>query len=151
LVPLDDRHRCYRYHHLFADVLRAHLHAEEPSRVADLHRRARTWQQENAERSEAIRHAPAGDDPEAASDLMELAIPVVRCERQEAELDRWVRALPEDVLRRRPVLGVAFVGALAQVSEFADVGGRLADIEAALRPDGGAVGSDVVSGGHHTW
>jgi LuxR family maltose regulon positive regulatory protein len=150
LVPLDDRRRWYRYHHLFADALRAHLHAEEPSRVADLHRRARTWLQENGERSEAIRHAPAGDDPEAAADLMELAIPVVRRERQEAELDRWVRALPEDVLRRRPVLGVAFVGALAQVSEFADVG-RLADIEAALRPDGGAVGSDVVSGGHHTW
>ena len=68
-----------------------------------LHRRAAVWLQEYGEPAEAIRHAPAGDDPGRAADIMELAMPVMRRERQEAELARWVRALPDDVLRVRPV------------------------------------------------
>jgi LuxR family maltose regulon positive regulatory protein len=64
---------------------------------------------------------------------MELAMPVMRRERREAELARWMRALPDDVLRTRPVLGVAFVGALAQASDFDTVGERLDRIEASLR------------------
>ena len=43
VVPLDDHRRWYRYHHLFGDVLRAHLLAEQPDRVAALHRRASDW------------------------------------------------------------------------------------------------------------
>ena len=43
VVPLDDRRRWYRYHHLFADVLHARLLAERPEQVPDLHRRASAW------------------------------------------------------------------------------------------------------------
>ncbi|MGE3664323.1 MAG: LuxR C-terminal-related transcriptional regulator [Pseudonocardia sp.] len=137
LVPLDDRRRWYRYHHLFADVLRTHLVDQLPGEVAALHRRAADWLHANGEPAEAIRHALAAGDPGRAADLMERAIPVMRRERRETELARWLRALPDDVVRSRPVLGVAFVGVLTQVSDFADVGRRLDGIEAALRPDGG--------------
>ena len=75
LVPLDDRRRWYRYHHLFADVLRAHLLDEQPDQVPELHRRASDWYEQNDERSEAIRHAIAGEDFDRAADLVELAIP----------------------------------------------------------------------------
>jgi LuxR family maltose regulon positive regulatory protein len=64
---------------------------------------------------------------------MELAMPVMRRERREAELARWMRELPDDVLRTRPVLDVAFVGALAQASNFDTVGERLDRIEASMR------------------
>ena len=57
LVALDDRRHWYRYHHLFGDVLRAHLANEQPGHVADLHRRASAWYEQNAERPEAIHHA----------------------------------------------------------------------------------------------
>ena len=57
--------------------------------------------------SQAISHALAGGDCGRAADLMELAMPAMRRERREAELARWVRALPDDVVRVRPVLGVA--------------------------------------------
>ncbi len=60
LVPLDDRRRWYRYHQLFADVLRARLLDEQPDRVPELHRRASDWYEQNGDRSEAIRHAMAG-------------------------------------------------------------------------------------------
>ena len=50
LVPLDDRRQWYRYHHLFADVLHAHLLDEQPDEVPDLHRRASGWYEQNGER-----------------------------------------------------------------------------------------------------
>ena len=60
LVPLDDRRRWYRYHHLFADVLQARLLDEQPDRVRELHRRASDWYEQNGDRAEAIDHALAG-------------------------------------------------------------------------------------------
>jgi LuxR family maltose regulon positive regulatory protein len=137
LVPLDDRRQWYRYHHLFADVLQAHLLDEEPEAVPELHRRAATWFGANGDISQAIRHALAGGDPDRAAELLELAIPMLRRERREAQFTRWVRELPDDVVRVRPVLGVAFVGGLAQAWDFGGAAERLSDIEASLRPDGG--------------
>ncbi len=138
LVPLDDQRQWYRYHHLFADVLRAQLLGQQPALVAELHRRASGWFQEHGDPAAAIRHALAGDDYERAADLIELTMPAMARERREAELARWVRDLPDEVVRVRPVLGVAFVGALAQVSDFATVDKRLSDIERSLLRDGGA-------------
>ena len=85
---------------------------------------------------QAIDHALAGGDTRRAADLMELAMPMMARERREAELARWVRALPDDVVRNRPVLGVAFVGALALVSDFDTVGERLSDVERSVRAAG---------------
>ena len=65
-------------------------------------------------------------------------MPALARERREAERARWLRALPDAVVQTRPVLAVAFVGTLAQVSDFATVGRRLDDVEALLRPHGGA-------------
>jgi LuxR family maltose regulon positive regulatory protein len=77
LVPLDDRRRWYRYHHLFADVLRARLLDERPGQVPELHRRACEWYEGYGDRPEAVRHAMAGGDFERAADLVELAIPAL--------------------------------------------------------------------------
>jgi LuxR family maltose regulon positive regulatory protein len=137
LVPLDDRRQWYRYHHLFADVLQSHLHDEHPGDVAELHRRAGTWLEAHGDSSRAIDHALAGGDVGRAADLMERAIPAMTRDRREVELGRWVHALPEEVVLARPVLGVAFVGVLARVSDFDTVGRRLSQIERSLlAPDG---------------
>ncbi|MCW2547950.1 MAG: ATP-dependent transcriptional regulator, MalT-like, LuxR family [Mycobacterium sp.] len=138
LVPLDDRRQWFRYHHLFADVLRAHLAEQPAARISELHLRAADWFQANGEIGEAVRHALAAKDFSRAADLMELAIPVVARERREAELGGWVLALPDELLQLRPVLAVAFVGSLAQASKFDTVGERLTAIDASLRPHGGA-------------
>ncbi len=137
LVSLDDRRQWYRYHHLFADVLHAHLLEERGDEVAELHRRASAWFEANGDTSQAISHALEGDDWARAADLMELVMPVMRRERREAEFARWVRALPDEVVRVRPVLGIAFVGALARVWDFDAVGERLADIERSVRSEDG--------------
>ena len=137
LVPLDDRRQWYRYHQLFADVLHAHLLDERPDLVSTLHRRASTWFEANDDTAQAISHAQVAGDTDRAADLMELALPAMSRTRREAEFARWLRALPDDVVRTRPVLGVAFAGVLAQVGDFGTVGERLDRIEAELRrPDG---------------
>jgi LuxR family maltose regulon positive regulatory protein len=129
LVPLDDRRRWYRYHQLFADVLRARLLDEQPDGVGELHRRASDWYEQHGERSEAIRHAMAGEDFEWAANLVELAMPGLRQGRQDATLRGWLEALPEEVIRVRPVLSVAYVGALMVSGELEGVEARLRDAE----------------------
>jgi LuxR family maltose regulon positive regulatory protein len=110
LVPLDDSRRWYRYHHLFADVLLTHLLDEHPDRVVALHRGASRWYEQHGEPSQAIRHALAAGDVERAAGLVELAIPELRRNRQEATIRGWLDAVPGEVVRVRPVLAVGFVG-----------------------------------------
>ncbi|MDQ4131189.1 MAG: helix-turn-helix transcriptional regulator, partial [Actinomycetota bacterium] len=129
LVPLDDRRHWFRYHHLFADVLRARLLDEKPDSVQALHRRASDWYELHDERSEAIRHAMAGEDFARAADLVELSLPSMRQSRQEALLRRWLEALPTHVFRARPVLSMGFVGALMATGELEGVEERLRDAE----------------------
>jgi LuxR family maltose regulon positive regulatory protein len=129
LVPLDDRRRWYRYHHLFADVLRARVLDEQPERVDELHTRASHWYEQNGDRSEAIRHALAGEDLGRAADLVELAIPALRRGRQYATLRRWLEALPEELIRVRPVLSVGYAAALMVRGEVEGVEARLLDAE----------------------
>jgi LuxR family transcriptional regulator, maltose regulon positive regulatory protein len=129
LVPLDDRRRWYRYHHLFADVLQARLLDEQPGQVPELHRRASAWYEQNGERSLAIGHALAAGDFGRAADLVELAIPAIRPTRQEAMVRRWLEELPDDVIRVRPVLSVTFAGALLNTDEIEGVEERLQDAE----------------------
>ena len=102
LVPLDDRRRWYRYHHLFADVLQARLLDERPGQVPDLHRRASAWYEQNGEPPVAIGHALAAEDFGRAADLVERAIPAMRITRQEATVHGWLKALPDEVVRVRP-------------------------------------------------
>ena len=106
VVPLDTERTWYRYHHLFADVLQARLHTEEPDLVPQLHRRASDWYASNGFVADAVRHALAAEDFPRAAYLMEEALPEVRRSRGDALLLTWIRALPEDVVRRSPTLSI---------------------------------------------
>jgi LuxR family maltose regulon positive regulatory protein len=84
LVPLDDRRRWYRYHHLFGDVLQARLLDERSGEVAELHRRASDWHDRSGDPQAAVRHALAAGEVDRAADLVERAIPDLRRRRGEA-------------------------------------------------------------------
>ena len=129
VVPLDDKRHWFRYHHLFADVLRAHLMAEQPDLVSTLHRRASEWYEQNALQADAIRHALAAEDFERAAYLVELAVPEMRKTRQEATLLGWLEALPDELIRFRPVLSVHYAGTLLQSGRLDGVEVRLRDAE----------------------
>jgi LuxR family maltose regulon positive regulatory protein len=142
VVALDDRRQWYRYHHLFADVLRAHLEEEQAEQIPDLHRRASEWYEQQGEPSEAIRHALAGGDVERTAELVESALPEMRKARHEMQLRAWVEPLPDEVVRRRPVLAVTFAGALLLSGELAGVEGRLDDAERRIDASPGSVVGD---------
>ena len=143
VVPLDDRRRWYRYHHLFADVLRTHLVAEPQGPVAGLHRRASEWYAAEGESALAVRHALAAGDVERAAELAELAMPALGRERREAVIRQWAQELPEEVVANRPVLAIGLVGGLMSSNDFGDVERRLVDIERQLAlPEGELVVAD---------
>ena len=125
LLPLDDQRRWYRYHHLFADMLRARLLDERPGEVAELHRRASAWNEQDGDTSAAVEHALAAGDVDRAAGLVEAVIPAMTKDRREAQLRRWMDALPEEVYARRPVLANGYVGALMSTGEIRGVEGRL--------------------------
>ncbi|SNS14505.1 LuxR family transcriptional regulator, maltose regulon positive regulatory protein [Geodermatophilus saharensis] len=134
LVPLDGRRRWYRYHHLFADVLHVRLQDELPDAVSGLHRQAAEWYERSGDRAEAVHHALAGGDVARAADLVELALPALQKGRQEATMRRWLEALPDEVIRVRPVLGVGHAAALMVSGRVEGVEARLRDAERWLSP-----------------
>ncbi len=126
LLPLDSERRWWRYHRLFADLLRARLPRTNPDRVPVLHRAAATWHEQHGLPDEAIRHALAGGDADGAARIVEEHLENQLWRRNEAAtLARWLTALPAEALRRRPrlVFGQAILGVL---------GGRWDDVESLL-------------------
>jgi LuxR family maltose regulon positive regulatory protein len=129
VVPLDDQRQWYRYHHLFADVLHAHLVAEQPDQVTTLHRRASAWYEQQGSPAQAIRHALAAEDFSRAADLVELAMPAMNRSLQYATLLGWFKALPDELIRLRPVLSAGYASVLLSSGELESMEARLRDAE----------------------
>jgi len=71
LISLDDQRHWYRYHHLFAEVLRGRLQQTQPSLLPALHRRASLWYEQHGMVLEAVHHALAATHVERVADLIE--------------------------------------------------------------------------------
>lgn len=94
LVRLDDERCWFRYHHLFADLLRQRLDQFYPGLAAELHRRAVAWYTENELVACAIDEALDAGEFTIAADLIERAGPELLAAGQQALLTRWLHALP---------------------------------------------------------
>jgi LuxR family maltose regulon positive regulatory protein len=129
VVPLDDQRQWYRYHHLFADVLQARLMEEQPNQGSDLHLRASQWYEQHDLPSHAIHHAFAAEDFERAASLVELAWPAIFRGFQPATWLGWVKALPDELVRARPVLSVGYAWTLLDGGELQAAEARLRDAE----------------------
>ncbi len=106
LIPLDDERNWYRYHQLFAGLLRRQLEQTQPELLPTLHQRASAWYQQAGLLDEAIDHALAGNDMEMAASLVQQnGLEAIRGNR-EITLSRWLKALPEAVVCQRPWLCV---------------------------------------------
>jgi LuxR family maltose regulon positive regulatory protein len=108
VVALDDERRWYRYHHLFAEVLRSHLQQAEPLVVPELHRRASAWYELHGFIVEAVQHALAAPDVELAARLIEPIALHVTLHGQIYTVLGWLNALPEALVRTRPRLCVDY-------------------------------------------
>jgi len=108
LVPLDEVRGWWRYHHLFADLLRARLQEEQPGRVPELHRAAAAWCDQHGLADDAVHHALAAGDALWAAQLTERYFDELYYRwNEQATLKRWLAALPPETLRARPRLCLA--------------------------------------------
>ncbi|MGH3175176.1 MAG: hypothetical protein ACRDPF_15085, partial [Streptosporangiaceae bacterium] len=108
LVPLDEVRGWWRYHHLFADLLRARLQQQHPDRLAALHRNAAAWSAERGLAGDAVRHAVAAGEMTWAARLIEQYFDAAYNLRGErATVQRWLAALPAELVLSRPRLLLA--------------------------------------------
>src|SRR5690606_1875254 len=104
LVPLDSNREWWRYHGLFADLLRSRLKYNAPDRFRRLHLAAAAWHDEQRLADDSIRHALAADDPELAAELAERYFDDFILSSEGATAERWASSLPDEVVHRRPGL-----------------------------------------------
>ena len=138
IVPLDDERRWYRYHHLFADLLRQRLHQStatsargEGRGVAELHSRASQWYEDHGLELEAFQHAAAANDVGRAEHLIDEKGLHLHLRGVAAILD-WLASLPTTVLDARPSLWVRHASALLLGGQTTGVEEKLKAAEAAL-------------------
>jgi LuxR family maltose regulon positive regulatory protein len=129
IVPLDNERRWYRYHHLFADLLRQRYHQNHPEQFLKLHQLASEWYEQNSLWSDAIRHAFAAEDLERAAGLVELAWHPMNKSYRSITWLGWAKTLPDELVRSRPVLSTAYSWALLDAGEFEAAEHRLRDAE----------------------
>jgi LuxR family transcriptional regulator, maltose regulon positive regulatory protein len=140
IVPLDNERRWYRYHHLFADLLRQRLLQstalpagnEEGRGIALLHKRASAWYEENGLDIEAFQHAAAANDIERAERLIDEKRLFQNFSRRSVMLN-WLASLPTTVLDARPSLWVRYASTILGEGQTTGVEEKLQAAEAALQ------------------
>ncbi len=123
LVPLDEVRGWWRYHHLFADLLRARMQQQWPGRVAGLHRAAAAWCEDRGLADDAVRHALAAGDAAWSVRLVERHADAFLLRSEGATLQRWLAALPAGLVGSRPrlLLAQARLALLSHRVEAAEV------------------------------
>jgi LuxR family maltose regulon positive regulatory protein len=140
IIPLDNERRWYRYHHLFADLLRQRLQQSAASStgnvgrgVAELHLRASVWYEDNGLEIEAFHHATAANDFERAERLIEGKGMPLHFRGAVAPVLNWLESLPTTVLDAWPSLWTAFASTLLVTGQTTRVEQTLQAAEAALQ------------------
>jgi len=102
LIPLDEVRGWWRYHPLFADLLRVRLGQQQPDRLPELHRAAASWCEQRGLADDAVRHALAAGDLARAARLVERHLGTTLALGEGATVMRWLADLPGEQIRARP-------------------------------------------------
>ncbi len=151
VVPLDEQRAWYRYHRLFADLLRARLGELYPDRVALLHRRASAWYEQERLLDEALSHALAAGDSARAAEIVARHGRSLLLRGELTTLLRWIEALPEEDVRSRAPICVTHAWALLLTGQLEAVEprltcvGRLVPADSPLLGDVSAIRAYVAS------
>ncbi len=136
VVPLDDERQWYRYHQLFAEMLRARLlSGASEAAVATLHQRASVWYEQHGLVAEAVQHALAAQEWQPAARLIEEHGLLLTLSGQAHTTLGWLNAIPAAVMQRRPLLCLLHANGLLFTNQAEAAEGRLHDAERALEPE----------------
>jgi LuxR family maltose regulon positive regulatory protein len=118
LIRLDERGEWFRYHHLFADLLRLKLKQKQPTATRELQIKASQWFEQNNLADEAINYALAAQDWDRALNLIEpIAFPRLSMGGFE-RLKYWIETMPEAAFKNRPLLFPFYVPSLMYNEEY---------------------------------
>ena len=137
LVPLDDEGQWYRYHHLFADLLRDRQDTLHKDRTAELHRRASRWYRTQGMINEAVQHALAAADFAMAVRLLESHATELIIQGYGKTVEGWLDAIPPEFSSQSPKANLAFAwmyllsGAVAQAAPYIERLGAMFSPQAA--------------------
>jgi LuxR family maltose regulon positive regulatory protein len=136
VILLDDERHWYRYHHLFADLLKSTLkqHKSE-DQIRTLHHRACQWHQREGNLDEAMIHAMAAQDYEQAALMIDENIAGMYSRSEIPVLLGWIEKLPEHIVRGRPWIDVHRANTLVISGRPDEVDPLLKDIEKRIKPD----------------
>jgi len=132
LIPLDDERCWYRYHHLFADLLRIRLEHTQPEHTPTLHRRASEWFEQNGLIAEAVNHSLVANDFERVVRLFAGNTLAMIYHGESRTLVSWLEALPDEVVRSQPWFSIAHAWTLAYAGEFDAIETLLKETEKVL-------------------
>jgi LuxR family transcriptional regulator, maltose regulon positive regulatory protein len=136
VVPLDDERHWYRYHHLFAEVLRQRLaNGTTADAVAGLHSRASLWYEQQGLVAEAVQHALTAADGERVAHLIEQHGLRIIVGGQVHSVLRWLSALSDELIRARPMLCIIHALALLFTNQMASAEVRIQDAERCIQHD----------------
>jgi LuxR family maltose regulon positive regulatory protein len=153
VIPLDDVGRWYRFHHLFADVLRARLQQGiSPEQIVLLHRRSSQWHAEHGLFEQAIRHSLAANDVEQAIIILEQQVEGLITRGEVHSLMSWLALIPPESVKTRPDLLLAAAGVSLMHGNFAGMEEQLQQAERLLANSRTSVDTeDVVQGADRGW
>jgi LuxR family maltose regulon positive regulatory protein len=133
IIPLDNQRRWYRYHHLFADLLKQRLKSNPEVNIQDLHIRTRDWFSKQGMDREALQHSLLAEDFQKAAELINrLAMEVVQ-KGEYRTLSDWINSLPNEIQREHPFLWALDVWALRMEGQFEAAETRISDVEEAIK------------------
>jgi LuxR family maltose regulon positive regulatory protein len=135
LVALDDVRQWYRYHHLFAEVLRSRLQQQQPMSVPELYHRASLWCEQHDLPDEAVTHALAVPDLERAAHLIEQRVQFSTFPCQFQTVLGWLNRLPDALIRMRPILCILHAFVLMSLNQVEKASARLQDAEQCLQEE----------------
>jgi LuxR family maltose regulon positive regulatory protein len=118
IIPLDEKHVWFRYHHLFADFLRQVQAEINPTEIPELHKRAALWLEQNGQLDDAFGHAFASRDMEWASDMLERNVQSLSNMGEISALIRWIGKLPDELTQKRLLLGATYAWALTVTDQL---------------------------------
>jgi len=133
IVALDDKRCWYRYHHLFADLLRQKLHQKYPSAVNGFHLRASKWFEDSGLLYESVGHAIEAKDFERAAGLIEKGLCAIWEDSEYTQLRRWINVLPSSLVDSRPELCIMHALDLFYAGRHKEAHEKLKTVESQIR------------------
>jgi LuxR family maltose regulon positive regulatory protein len=141
IIPIDAERRWYRYHHLFADLLRQRLHKTQTEHAPELHLQASKWHEKEKYFDKAIEHAFLAEEYHRAAELIDKNVEAIWQSKEFTNMRNWLSELPSELLTAKPQLCILYAwdqfasGQLVTADQYLQTAEEALDANSGQPPD----------------